>query len=148
MLSEADRRVVNALLGGFPLVERPFAQVAADLGLDEDELIAAVTRLREDGLLTRFGPMYDAVALGGAFSLCAMAVPEDRFAEVAALVNAMPEVAHNYRREHAFNMWFVLATERPQEIAATIARIEAATGLTILNLPKLEEYFLELKLEA
>jgi DNA-binding Lrp family transcriptional regulator len=148
MLSEADRRVVNALLGGFPLVERPFAQVAADLGLDEDELIAAVTRLREDGLLSRFGPMYDAVALGGAFSLCAMAVPEDRFAEVAALVNAMPEVAHNYRREHAFNMWFVLATERPQEIAATIARIEAATGLTILNLPKLEEYFLELKLEA
>jgi DNA-binding Lrp family transcriptional regulator len=148
MLSEADRRVVNALLGGFPLVERPFAQVAADLGLDEDELIAAVTRLREDGLLTRFGPMYDAVALGGAFSLCAMAVPEDRFAEVAALVNAMPEVAHNYRREHAFNMWFVLATERPQEIAATIARIEAATGLSVLNLPKLEEYFLELKLEA
>lgn len=148
MLSEADRRVVNALLGGFPLVERPFAQVAADLGLDEDELIAAVTRLREDGLLTRFGPMYDAVALGGAFSLCAMAVPEDRFAEVAALVNAMPEVAHNYRREHAFNMWFVLATERPQEIAATIARIEAATGLPVLSLPKLEEYFLELKLEA
>jgi DNA-binding Lrp family transcriptional regulator len=148
MLSEADRRVVNALLGGFPLVERPFAHVAAGLGLSEDELIAAVTRLREDGMLTRFGPMYDAVALGGAFSLCAMAVPEERFAEVAALVNDLPEVAHNYRREHAFNMWFVLATERPQEIAATIARIEAATGLTILNLPKLEEYFLELKLEA
>ena len=148
MLSAADRRVVNALLGGFPLVERPFAHVAAGLGLSEDELIATVTRLREDGILTRFGPMYDAVALGGAFSLCAMEVPEERFAEVAALVNDLPEVAHNYRREHAFNMWFVLATERPQEIAATIARIEAATGLSVLNLPKLEEYFLELKLEA
>lgn len=148
MLSEADRRVVNALLGGFPLVERPFAYVAAGLGLSEDELIATVTRLREDGLLTRFGPMYDAVALGGAFSLCAMQVPEERFAEVATLVNDLPEVAHNYRREHAFNMWFVLATERPREIAATIARIEAATGLPVLNLPKLEEYFLELKLEA
>ena len=148
MLSEADRRVINALLGGFPLVQRPFAQVAAGLGLSEDELIATVTRLREDGILTRFGPMYDAVALGGSFSLCAMEVPEERFAEVAALVNDLPEVAHNYRREHAFNMWFVLATERPQEIAATIARIEAATGLPVLNLPKLEEYFLELKLEA
>ena len=148
MLSAADRRVVNALLGGFPLVERPFAHVAAGLGLSEDELIATVTRLREDGILTRFGPMYDAVALGGAFSLCAMEVPEERFAEVAALVNDLPEVAHNYRREHAFNMWFVLATERPQEIAVTIARVETATGLTVLNLPKLEEYFLELKLEA
>lgn len=148
MLSDADRRIVNALQGGFPLVDRPFAEVAAGLGLDEDELIVAVTRLREDGVLTRFGPMFDAVALGGAFTLCAMAVPEDGFERVASLVNALPEVAHNYRREHAFNMWFVLATERPAEIAASIARIETLTGLAVLNLPKLEEYFLELKLQA
>jgi len=148
MLSNSDRRIVNALQGGFPLVDRPFAEVAARLGLDEDALIAAVTRLREDGVLTRFGPMFDAVALGGAFTLCAMKVPEDRYERVAELVNALPEVAHNYRREHEHNMWFVLATERPGEIAAAIARIEAATGLAVLNLPKLEEYFLELKLEA
>lgn len=148
MLSNSDRRIVNALQGGFPLVDRPFAQVAARLGLDEDALIAAVTRLREDGVLTRFGPMFDAVALGGAFTLCSMTVPEDRYERVTELVNALPEVAHNYRREHEFNMWFVLATERPREIAAAIARIEAATGLAVLNLPKLEEYFLELKLEA
>lgn len=148
MLSETDRRAINALQGGFPIVERPFAQVAAELGMAEDELVACVTRLREDGVLSRFGPMYDATALGGAFSLCALAVPEERFDAVAAMVNAFPEVAHNYRRGHAFNMWFVLATERSKDIAGVIARLECATGLDVLNLPKLEEYHLGLRLQA
>jgi DNA-binding Lrp family transcriptional regulator len=148
MLSETDRRVINALQGGFPVVDRPFAQVATTLDMSEDELIERLTRLREDGILTRFGPMYDAAALGGAYTLCAMAVLEERFAEVTGLVNALPEVAHNYRRAHRFNMWFVLATERPEQIAAAIDRIEAGTGLEVLSLPKLEEYFLELRLKA
>lgn len=148
MLSETDRRIIDALQGGFPLASRPFAQVAAGLGIGEDELIQTVTRLREDGVLSRFGPMYDAAALGGAFTLCAMAVPEERFAAVTRLVNAYPEVAHNYRRAHRLNMWFVLGTERPERIAEVIAEIAAATGLEVVDLPKLEEYFLELKLRA
>ena len=148
MLSETDRRIIDALQGGFPLASRPFARVAAGLGIGEDELIQAVTRLREDGVLSRFGPMYDAAALGGAFTLCAMAVPEERFAAVPRLVNAYPEVAHNYRRAHRLNMWFVLGTERPERIAEVIAEIAAATGLEVVDLPKLEEYFLELKLRA
>ena len=148
MLSASDRRIIDALQGGFPLTARPFAEVAAGLGMAEDALIEAVTRLREEGVLSRFGPMYDAAALGGAFTLCAVAVPDARFAEVAALVNAFPEVAHNYRRAHRLNMWFVLGAERPERIAVVLAEIAAATGLEILDLPKLEEYFLELKLRA
>jgi siroheme decarboxylase len=77
-----------------------------------------------------------------------MRVPVDRFEEVTAIVNAFPEVAHNYERRHALNMWFVLAVERPEGIEATVARIGAAAGLEVLNLPKLAEYFLELKLTA
>lgn len=147
-MDELDRRLVNALLGGFPLSERPFAEVARDLGLEESEVIERLAHLRAGGVLTRFGPLYDAERLGGAVTLCAMQVPVPRFEEVAALVNAFPEVAHNYERRHALNMWFVLAVERPAEIDTTIARIEAATGLEVLNLPKLDEYFLELKLSA
>ena len=99
-------------------------------------------------MLTRFGPMYDAERLGGAVTLCAMQVPEERFEEVAAIVNAFPEVAHNYERAHALNMWFVLATEPPEQIDATRRADRGRTGLAVLNLPKLEEYFLELKLAA
>jgi DNA-binding Lrp family transcriptional regulator len=147
-MDELDRCLVNALLGGFPVSERPFAEVARDLGLEESEVIERLAHLRAEGVLTRFGPLYDAERLGGAVTLCAMQVPLSRFEEVAAAVNAFPEVAHNYQRRHALNMWFVLAAERPERIDATIARIEAATGLEVLNLPKLDEYFLELKLSA
>ena len=80
--------------------------------------------------------------------LAAMAVPEDRFATVARQVNAHVEVAHNYRREHALNMWFVLASEAPERIDAVRADIERETGLTVLPMPKVEEYFVGLRLEA
>ena len=66
--------------------------------------------------------------------------PTLRFDEVAAQLTAMPEVAHNYRREHRWNMWFVLGCETPQGIAESIARIEAETGLAVLNLPKEETF--------
>jgi len=147
-MDELDSAIVNRLQGGFPLAERPFAVVAAELGLAEEDLIARVRKLLEKGVLTRFGPMYQVERMGGAFSLAAMRVPPGDFDHVAEIVNALPEVAHNYEREHAYNMWFVLATEKPEGIARAIARIERETGLAVLNLPKLREYFVELKLSV
>lgn len=147
-MDEFDSAIVNCLQGGFPLVDRPFALVAAELGLAEEDLIARVRKLLEARVLTRFGPMYQVERMGGAFSLAAMRVPPADFDRVAEIVNALPEVAHNYEREHAYNMWFVLATEKPEGIARAIARIERETGLPVLNLPKLREYFVEFTLEA
>jgi DNA-binding Lrp family transcriptional regulator len=147
-MDDVDRQLINALQGNFPICERPYAEVGGRLGLDEDDVIARLERLLEDGVLSRFGPMYDAERLGGGLTLAAMAVPEERFDEVAAIVGGFPEVAHNYQRTHALNMWFVAATERPERIAAVLHEIAAATGLAVLDLPKIEEYFLELKLSA
>lgn len=148
MMDATDRLIVNALQGGFPVCERPYAEVAARLDLDEADLIERLDRLLDDGTLSRFGPMYDAQRLGGGLTLAAMAVPAERFDAVAETVNAFPEVAHNYAREHALNMWFVLATERPARIAEVIAEIEAATGLVVHDMPKIDEYFIGLRLEA
>jgi siroheme decarboxylase len=100
------------------------------------------------GAITRFGPFLDAEAMGGAFCLCAMAVPADRFEEVVTLVNAHPEVAHNYERQHKLNMWFVLACERPDQIAEAAAQIEGETGLKVLLFPKRSEFFIGFRVEA
>jgi len=147
-MDEFDRAIVNRLQGGFPLVARPYAAVAAELGLTEDSLIARLRKLLDERVLTRFGPMYQVERMGGAFSLAALRVPRADFDRVAGIVNAMPEVAHNYERSHDYNMWFVLATETPEGIAQAITKIERDTGLCVLNLPKLQEYFVELKLEV
>jgi len=147
-LDATDRAIVNALQGGFPVSERPYAEAASRLGIAEDDLIARLGRLVDSGALSRFGPMYNAERLGGAVTLAAMSVPEERFEEVAAVVNAHTEVAHNYRREHELNMWFVVASERPDQIAPVLSAIEAETGLEVYDFPKLDEFFIGLKVEA
>lgn len=147
-LDPTDRAILNALQIGFPLSPLPFAEAGAALGLTEAELILRLTRLREIGAITRFGPFYDAAAMGGAFCLCAMQVPQERFEAVVTLVNALPEVAHNYERAHPLNMWFVLACEKPEGIGQAAARIERETGLNVLRFPKEHEFFIGFRVAA
>lgn len=147
-LDETDRRLINALQSDFPLVAEPYRQVAETLGMSEAELLRRLDSMIERRVLTRFGPMFQIERAGGAFVLAAMRVPEESFERVVAQVNAFPEVAHNYRRDHDLNMWFVLATATPRGIAETIAAIEAATGLPVFAFPKEREYFVEMKLHA
>ena len=147
-LSDIDRQILATLQGDFPICERPYAEAAAQLGIGEAELLARLESLLADKVLTRFGPMCQIEEMGGAFVLAALAVPEARYEEVTALVNALPQVAHNYRREHQLNMWFVLATESKAGIAEAIAQIEHDTGLPVYAFPKEREFFVEMKLEA
>lgn len=145
-MDEVDRAIVERLQHGFPVCERPFRAAAEALGTSEDDLIARVDRLLRDGTLTRFGPLFQVERMGGAFMLAAIDVPCERFDEVAAIVNAFPEVAHNYARDHRLNMWFVLAAETPDTARSAIAAIAARTGLDVLTFPKEREYYVGLDL--
>lgn len=145
-LDGTDRAIINRLQDGLPLEERPFVRVAEELGISEGRLLYRLEQLRDSGVLSRFGPMYHAERLGGGLTLAAMRVPEDDFEQVAETVNAFTEVAHNYRREHTLNMWFVVATETPERIAEVITGIEAATGLGVYNMPREEEFHVRLRL--
>ena len=146
MLSPDDARLLERLHGDLPLTERPFADVALEFGWTEEYVIGRLSALLESGMLTRFGPLFQIERAVGLFVLAAMAVPEERYEAVTAQVNAHAEIAHNYRRAHALNMWFVLGTETPAQCQEAIARIEAETGLPVLAFPKEREFFVELKL--
>jgi len=147
-MDEIDRRIINSLQDGFPLSSRPYAEVAKALGLEEGVLLQRLQVLLADNVLTRFGPLFNAEAMGGGLTLAAMKVPESRFEAVAAIVNSFPEVAHNYAREHALNMWFVVATERPEEVQEVLEAIADGTGLEVFDMPKSEEFSLSLRFEA
>jgi DNA-binding Lrp family transcriptional regulator len=143
-----NRNIINHLQGGFPISTRPYAEAAEQLDITEAELIQRLTELLEQGLLTRFGPMYHAEQLGGGLTLAAMRVPQADFEQVAETVNAFPEVAHNYARDHELNMWFVLATEHEERIDQVIHDIEAQTGLRVYNMPTQAEYYVGLRFEV
>ncbi|WP_333873646.1 Lrp/AsnC family transcriptional regulator [Methylobacter sp.] len=147
-MDEIDKQIINALQDGFPICDAPYRQVASHLGLTEQNLIIRLKALLDNGTLTRFGPLYNAEQMGGALTLAAVKAPIERFDEITEIINSFPEVAHNYARNHELNMWFVLATQTPEQIQQTINEIEQQTGLTVYNMPKNKEYFVSLKLEA
>lgn len=147
-LDPTDRAIVNALQGGFPISETPYADAAQGLGLAEGELIERLRRLLDDGALSRFGPMYNADKMGGANVLAAMKVSEDDFERVAEQVNGFAEVSHNYARDHALNMWFVISCEDAARIDGVIGEIEAATAYPVYAMPKEQEFFVGLRFEV
>ncbi|EMA18906.1 siroheme decarboxylase subunit beta [Haloarcula argentinensis] len=145
-LGTVDRAVLNAFQGGFPVVERPFEPAAAALAdhgvdIDADELLTRVQDLDDAGVLTRFGALINAEAIGGTATLVATHAPEDSYDEHAEMINAYPEVAHNYEREHPhLNMWFVLSVAEEGRVEEVLAEIEAETGEETYNLPKQQEF--------
>jgi DNA-binding Lrp family transcriptional regulator len=149
-LDRLDRAVVNAFQGGFPVVERPFEPAAAALrerGVDvsASDLAARVRDLDEEGVLSRFGALVNAEAIGGTATLVATHAPADRFDEVVGAINARREVAHNYEREHPhLNVWFVLSVAE-ESVDEVLAEIEAETGQPTYNLPKVREFRVEAK---
>ncbi|KIL99976.1 Heme d1 biosynthesis protein NirG [Paramagnetospirillum magnetotacticum MS-1] len=147
-MDEIDRAIINTLQGGFPICDQPFAAMAEPLGLTAAQLLARIIKLKADGIISRFGPMWHAERMGGELTLAAMKVPQERFDEVAGIVNSHPEVSQNYAREHALNMWFVVATEKPGRKAEVLAGIEAGTGIPVHDMPKIQEFFVGLRFEA
>lgn len=147
-MDNLDRQLINSLQQGIALCENPYAALAQELCTTQETIVERIGELLARGLLSRFGPLYDAERLGGGLTLCAMSVPDARFDAVADYVNSFSEVAHNYARDHALNMWFVLASERRERIAQVIDEIERRTGSTVFNMPKLEEFFIGLHLEV
>jgi DNA-binding Lrp family transcriptional regulator len=145
-LDALDRAILNRLQHGFPVCERPYLEVAEELNISEQALIDRLATLLERGTLSRFGPLFQAERLGGAYTLAAIQVPEDEYEDVARIVNAFPEVAHNYRREHALNMWFVVAAQDAAAVSRTLFEIERDCGHPVLEFRKLREYFVALDL--
>lgn len=142
-LSALQRSLIDGFQRGLPLTPRPYAAMAEALGVRESEVLEALRGLQEARVLSRVGA---AIRPGtvGAGTLAAMAVPPERLDEVAALVNAYGEVNHNYRREHVYNLWFVVTAPDADHLEEVLRDIEGRTGLSVLNLPLEEAYHIDL----
>ncbi len=147
-LTATDKIIINHLQGNFPLDESPWEAVAELTGIEIDTLIERIQTLQDEGYISRFGPLYDAQKMGGGLSLAAMQVDKSDYESVTEIVNQFEEVAHNYEREHKLNMWFVIATEKPEQVFEVIEKIETASGYSVYNMPKQKEYFLGLQLKV
>jgi len=142
-IDEVDAALIDGYQGGFPVEPRPFQTVGQELGISEAGILDRIDALLEAGILRRFGPVCNPPVIG-ASTLAAIRAPEENFEEVVTVVNEFPQVNHNYRRDHEWNVWFVVTAgslERRDEI---LEAIETRTGCELLNLPMHTDYYIDL----
>jgi DNA-binding Lrp family transcriptional regulator len=142
-LSALEKSLLNDYQRGFPLCEQPFAEIARELEVSEAEVLETLTSLQRRGLISRVGPVF-APRRAGSSTLAALAVPEQELEAVAAIVNGFPGVNHNYQREHAWNLWFVVTAPDDAGVRRVLGEIEAATGLAVLDLPLERSFYIDL----
>ncbi len=142
-LSELHKRLLNDFQHGLPMTPTPYLDMAKQLGVTEDEVLQSLETLCEEGTVSRVGAVFRPNRIGVS-TLAAMSVPEERLEEVAAIVNAYPQVNHNYEREHAFNMWFVMTATNDAQLESTLQDLEVRTGLSVMSLPMVEDYHIDL----
>ncbi|MDH3763743.1 MAG: GntR family transcriptional regulator [Gammaproteobacteria bacterium] len=141
--SKLEQRLLNEFQQGMPLTPNPYADIAKQLGVYETTVLETLKRLQTEGVVSRVGAVFRPNRVG-ASTLAAMAVPQDEIEAVAAIINEFDEVNHNYEREHEFNLWFVVVATDEDRLQQVLTDIEAACGYPVLDLPLLDEFFIDL----
>ena len=134
-MDRIDKRLLDIIQTGFPLVPRPYAVLGEALGLTEAETLARVRALRHGGIIRRIGANFQSGRIGFSSTLCAAAVPAEALDDFVQVVNAHPGVTHNYLRDHRFNVWFTMIGPTREAIEEALSAMTAATGVPILDLP-------------
>lgn len=142
-LSETEQRLLNEFQHEFPLHSRPYGHIAEKLGVTEGAVIEMLKRLKAGGMVTRVGPVFTANRVGVS-TLAAVAADPKEIIEIAGMINRYPEVNHNYEREHKYNLWFVVTASTSRQLRHVIKDIEYKTGLRVLELPMLKDYYIDL----
>ena len=137
------QQLLNDFQHNFPISPTPYADMAAKLGMPEAELLEWLHALQDEGSISRIGAVFRPNRIGVS-TLAAMAVPENKLPAIADLISSYPSVNHNYKREHHFNLWFVVTAENETKLNAILIDMEQRSGLRVLSLPMEKDYHIDL----
>lgn len=148
VMDELDARILEAVQTGLPLEAQPFRALSSRLSVPEEDVLHRLRRLHQIGILRRVGPVLDSQALGYSSALVACAVDECKIEEAAELINRLPNVTHNYKREDAagslpFNLWFTVCARNEEELGELVRKLEALTGCQLVVLLSVRKFKLD-----
>ena len=142
-LSDLQKKLLNDFQRNFPLTPKPYADIAKQFGVSENDVLGALNELDEKQCISRIGAIIPPNQIGVS-TLAAMSVPENEIERVAAQINQYTEVNHNYEREHEVNLWFVLIAQNAAHLDKVITSIENESGYPVLRFPLIKEFFIDL----
>jgi DNA-binding Lrp family transcriptional regulator len=145
-LTTFDKQLLNVIQTGLPLTTEPFADIARQLGCDENMVFERLALLKEQGVIRRLGAFFDAESLGYRGRLVAVKASKECLPTVAAAINAWPEVTHNDERDNEYNLWFTAQATDDASIVALMDRVGEMTGVEeIISMPTGKRYKVNLK---
>lgn len=128
VISERNSALLNLIQSDFPLVERPFAALAEQLGQSEDEVRAVLRQLKEARVVRQISAIFDSRNLGYRSSLVAMKVAPEQILRAAEIINRHPGVSHNYQRNHPYNLWFTMAVPPHGDLQRDVDEMHQLAG--------------------
>ncbi len=143
MFTTLQKQLLNDFQQDFPLSPTPYKDIALSLGVTENDVLLAFDELKNAQFINRIGSVIAPNHIGVS-TLVAMAIPQEQLQTVAAMVSRHPEVNHNYERENAFNLWFVLIAKDEEALQSVIDVIEKESGFNTMQLPLLADYYINL----
>jgi siroheme decarboxylase len=138
-----EQHLLNDFQRNLSLSATPYADMARQLGVSEEEVLQTIASLQERGVISRVGPVFRPNRVGVS-TLAALSVPAEKLECVARIVSAFPEVNHNYEREHDYNLWFVVTASSEEHLDIVLYEIEQHTEYPLMSLPMLDDYFIDL----
>jgi DNA-binding Lrp family transcriptional regulator len=141
--SPLEQHLLNDFQRDMSLSATPYADMAKQLGVSEEEVLQSMQSLQNNGVVSRVGPVFRPNRIGVS-TLAAMSVPADKLDCIARIVSAFPEVNHNYERDHQYNLWFVVTASSEEHLDIVLHEIEQHTGQKLMSLPMLDDYFIDL----
>jgi len=147
-LDDLDKAILNEIQLDFPLVEKPFQDLASRLGSDEDEILRRIRRLTKKGAIRRIGPIINIKKAGGESTLAALQAPDERIDEVAQIINSFNEVSHNYLRPDKYNIWFTVSAPSRQHLDEVLDQIKLRTGCSLIELPTVRLFKIGVKFDV
>ena len=148
-MDATNKNILNEIQSDFPITPRPFLELGRRLGLSENEVIEAIKRLRDEGIIRRIGGNFHSSKLNFASTLCAAKVPQEKIDDFVEIVNSYPGVTHNYLRNNDYNIWFTFIAQDMGYIEKAIQEISEKTGVTaIRNLPAVRTFKIKVDFEV
>lgn len=143
MLTDLQKQLLNDFQRDFPLSPTPYADIAVQLNVTESEVLQAFQDINDKKFISRIGAIIPPNHIGVS-TLAAISVSEDELERVAVQINRFSEVNHNYERENALNLWFVVIANDASHLDNVIGAIKIETGCDVLCFPLAKEFFIDL----
>ena len=147
-MDDLDKELLNEIQWTFPLVTRPFDEIAKKFNVPSDLVKSRLNHLKEIGVLRQLSAIFDTRKLGYTSSLVAMEIDDDKLEYVANQINRHPGVSHNYERDHQFNLWFTLAVPPGSDLKSELDKFNVLKGIKkVRMLPTLQLFKIGVKLD-